>query len=147
MAPIIAQNRFLGFSKVREFPQSDLDDFARHRDFYPQSLNVQRLANSNSYSGALTKGYASMNDAYQDSLSNEVVRRINLNANSAIIYYQKVFRKDKLESLSLLLTLPTKYFSTVSREKRISVLDQFVTLIFEEIDDHVDKENLTFCKA
>ena len=143
MAPIIAQNRFLGFSKVREFPQSDLDDFARHRDFYPQSLNIQRLVNSNSYSDALTKGYASMNDAYQDSLSNEVVRRINLNANSAINYYQKVFRKDKLESLSLLLTLPTKYFSTVSREKRISVLDQFVTLIFEDIDDHVDKENHT----
>jgi len=143
IALITSQNRSVGFSKVRKFPQRDLDDLESHRSFYSQSLVVQQLANSNSYSDALNQGYGSMAEAYQDRLTNEVVRRINHDANSANNYFQKVFREDKLGALSLLLALPTKYFSVVSKDKRISALDQFVALIFKEIDNHVDKGNHT----
>lgn len=141
MGRIISQNRLVGFSKVRKFPQSDIDNLESHRSFYSQSVVVQQLASSQSYSGALNQGYASMADAYQDRLTNEVVRRVNHNANSAYNYFQEVFVGNRLEALSLLLNLPTKYFSDVSKDKRISALDQFVALILKDIDNHVDKGN------
>ena len=141
MAPIISQNRDFGFSKVREFPQNVIDDLANHRSFYPQSLVVPQSVRSHLYSDALNQSDASMADAYQKRLVNEVVQRVNRDANSAINYYQQVFKENKLKGLSLLLALPTKYFNDESNDKRFSELDQFVTLVFREIDSHVDNGN------
>ena len=136
MAPVISTHRHSAFTKVPEFPRDVLDDLKSHRSFYRQSLTSQQLSDSHLHSESLNQRYTSMGDAYEDRLTKETIQRVNLDADSAVRHYQEVVRKDSLRALALLMTLPTKHFNNDSIKQRLDALDDFVLVIFIQIDDH-----------
>jgi len=141
MAPIISAHRHSAFIKVTEFPQKILDDLESHRSFYGQSLTAQQSADNHRYSESLNQRYALLGDAYEERLTTESVRRVNRDAGSAVEHYQQIVKKDSLKALALLLALPTKHFTSESEEKRIAALDEFVVVVFKEVDEHVQDDD------
>ncbi len=141
MAPIISAHRHSAFIKVTEFPQKILDDLESHRSFYGQSLTAQQSADNHRYSESLNQRYALLGDAYEERLTTESVRRVNRDAGSAVEHYQQIVKKDSLKALALLLALPTKHFTSETEEKRIAALDEFVVVVFKEVDEHVQDDD------
>jgi hypothetical protein len=143
LIPVITRNREFGFGKVPQFPQTTVADLTTHRSFYLQSLAAQEFVDGKQYSESLRQQDDSLSDAYQTRLREEAVRRINQHAISGIDHYNQIARTDPMQSLSLLLSLPIKNLSDHSKNQRNTALDQYVGLLFAQIDRHVENDEHT----
>ena len=138
---LISKNKSFGFEKVQELSTNDLDNLKNHQTFYLGMLTVQQDVSDNLFSDALQKSHAAINYAYKDSLYDELIRRINLNGSNAVDFFNYLFETDDLGAIRSLLTLPTNYFTKISRDKLLNNLDILVVKVWQNVRDNTDNKN------